>query len=117
MFIYRPLKNKKLYKMLVLQTLLILSALVALGAGIPQMIKLIKTKNSDEFNLGTWTMWIATQSVSTAYAISIGDVLLMSINAAWVLFYLTMSVLIIKYSPQRITKKAVLVQQEVQVEV
>lgn len=98
--------------MLILQTLLILSALVALGAGIPQMIKLIKTKNSDEFNLGTWTMWIATQSVSTAYAISIGDALLMSINAAWVLFYLTMSALIVKYSPRRLQKQAVAIAPE-----
>lgn len=103
--------------MLILSILLTISALVALAAGIPQMVKLIKTKNSDEFNLSTWTMWVATQSVSTAYAISIGDYLLMTINAAWVLFYLVMASLIIKYSPRRIGKAAVVpVAQEMQTE-
>lgn len=99
--------------MLALQILLTLSALVALGAGIPQMIKLVKTKNSDEFNLSTWSMWVGTQTVSTAYAISIGDVLLMSINMGWVLFYLTMVALIVKYSPRRVRQSAQLIPQEI----
>ena len=86
--------------MLLIQILLTLSAIVAIGAGIPQLIKLVKTKNSDEFNLGTWAMWIATQSVSTAYSISIKDPLLITINAAWVLFYFVMTVLIVRYSPR-----------------
>ena len=86
--------------MLILQILLTLSAIVAISAGIPQLIKLIKTKNSDEFNLGTWAMWVATQSVSTAYAISIKDPLLITINAAWVLFYFIMTMLIVRYSPR-----------------
>lgn len=86
--------------MLIIQILLTLSAIVAISAGIPQLIKLIKTKNSDEFNLGTWAMWVGTQSVSTVYAISIKDPLLITINAAWVLFYFVMTVLIVKYSPR-----------------
>lgn len=93
--------------------LLTFSALVALSAGVPQMIKLVKTKNSDEFNLGTWMMWVGTQSISTAYAISIGDMLLMTINCAWIAFYLTMTALIIKYSPRRLEKQAAIVPQEV----
>ena len=101
--------------MLILPILLTISALIALGAGIPQMIKLIKTKNSDEFNLGTWGMWVGTQTVSTAYAISIGDGLLMAINSAWVLFYLAMAFLIIKYTPRKLRKTA-LATQEVAVE-
>ncbi len=113
MFIYNPIKTKT---MLVIQILLTLSALVALGAGIPQMIKLVKTKNSDEFNLSTWGMWVGTQTVSTAYAISIGDGLLMAINSAWVLFYFVMAVLIVKYNPRRIIKKQMLVQQKLQPE-
>lgn len=87
--------------MLTIQILLIISSLVALAAGIPQMIKLVKTKNSDEFNLGTWSMWIGTQSVSTVYALSIGDLLLLCINFSWVLFYLSMAALIVKYDPNR----------------
>ena len=98
--------------MIIIQLLLILSALVALAAGIPQMVKLIKTKNSDEFNLSTWAMWVATQSVSATYALSIGDPLLLAINSAWVLFYLVMAMLIIKYNPRRALKQAELQPQE-----
>lgn len=101
--------------MLILPILLTISALIALGAGIPQMIKLIKTKNSDEFNLATWGMWVGTQAVSTAYAVSIGDGLLMAINAAWVLFYLAMASLIIKYSPRRL-RRPVALEQEIPAE-
>ena len=101
--------------MLALQIIVTISALIALGAGVPQMIKLIKTKNSDEFNVGTWGMWVATQSVSTIYAISIGDSLLIAINAAWVFFYLIMAGLIIKYSPRRLQKIPITVQEEIRV--
>jgi len=85
-----------------IQILIIISTLIALGAGVPQMLKLVKTKNSDEFNLGTWAMWVCTQSVSTVYVLSTGDYLLLAINSAWVLFYLAMAVLIVKYTPRRI---------------
>ena len=85
-----------------LQILFMLSAFMALGAGIPQMIKLIKTKNSDEFNLSTWAMWIVTQSISTAYVLSIHDYILLTVNVAWVAFYVAMSSLIVKYNPRRV---------------
>lgn len=84
-----------------IQILFIMSSLVAVSAGIPQMVKLIKTKNSDGFNISTWTMWIGTQGVSTLYSFSIGDPLLMTINMCWITFYATMSTLIIRYSPKR----------------
>ena len=88
--------------MTILQILYIIAGFVALSAGGFQLSKLLKNKNSDEFNLGTWLMWSCTQSVSTAYAISLGDALLVTISGAWVTFYLSMSILIIKYtsSPQ-----------------
>ena len=86
-----------------LQILYSLSGFIALSAGALQLSKLLKKKNSDEFNLGTWLMWTGTQSVSTAYAISLGDALLVTISSAWVTFYLMMSVLIVRYSSSRRT--------------
>ena len=84
--------------MLPLQILYITSGFIALTAGGFQLSKLLKKKNSDEFNLGTWLMWIGTQGVSAAYAISLGDLLLVFTSVAWVTFYLMMSVLIIRFS-------------------
>jgi len=89
--------------MLPLQILYTVSGFIALSAGALQLSKLLKKKNSDEFNLGTWLMWTGTQSVSTTYAISLGDPLLVIISGAWVTFYLMMSVLIIRYSSSRYT--------------
>jgi|GEM_PF-984882 len=90
-----------------LQVLYALSGIIALSAGGFQLAKLLKTKNSDEFNLGTWLMWTGTQTVSTTYAlVIIGDPLYIAISGGWATFYLTMSVLIIRYSssPQTLFK-------------
>lgn len=84
--------------MLPIQMIMTVSATVALSAGVPQMVKLVKTKRANDLNLSTWMMWVVTQSVSTAYAFSINDKLLMTINLAWVTFYATMTFLIIRYS-------------------
>lgn len=89
--------------MLPLQIIYVVSGFVALSAGGFQLSKLLKKKNSDEFNLGTWLMWTGTQLVSTIYAISLGDPLLVFISGAWVTFYLMMSLLIIRYSSSRDT--------------
>lgn len=92
--------------MTTLQIIYSIAACIALCAGIPQMKKLIQTKRSDEFSLNTWVMWICTQLVATAYAFSLGDKLLISINCAWVLFYSAMVYLIVRY--QRIQASVLL---------
>lgn len=83
--------------MTTLQIIYIIAACTALGAGIPQMKKLIQTRRSDEFSLNTWVMWICTQLVATTYAFSLGDKLLIGINCAWVLFYSAMVYLIVRF--------------------
>jgi hypothetical protein len=89
--------------MLPLQILYTVSGFIALSAGALQLSKLLKKKDSDEFNLGTWLMWTGTQTVSTTYALSLGDPLLVVMSGAWVTFYLMMSILIVKYSSSRAT--------------
>lgn len=89
--------------MTLLQILYITSGFIALGAGALQLIKLVRRKNSDEYNLGTWLMWTCTQSVSATYAFSLGDPLIMFISSSWATFYLMMSILIIHYSSSRDT--------------
>lgn len=89
--------------MIPIQLLYIVAGFIALSAGAFQLSKLLKKKNSDEFNLGTWLLWSGTQSITTMYALSLGDPLFTFISASWVTFYLSMSVLIIKYSSSRQT--------------
>jgi uncharacterized membrane protein HdeD (DUF308 family) len=87
--------------MFALQILVTLSTIVAITAGIPQMLKLIRVRNSDEFNKSTWLLWVATQSVSTVYACALGDILLIAVNTTWVIFYSIMVFLILYYDPKR----------------
>lgn len=89
--------------MVPIQFLYVVAGFIALSAGALQLSKLLKKKNSDEFNLGTWLLWSGTQSITTLYALSLGDPLFTFISASWVTFYLTMSVLIIRYSSSRQT--------------
>lgn len=87
--------------MLALQLLYTISGFIALSAGSLQLIKLLKRKNSDEFNLGTWLMWTCTQTVSTLYVITLKDPLIIIISGLWATFYLIMSICIIRYSSSR----------------
>ncbi|MNH50542.1 hypothetical protein D3C73_21670 [compost metagenome] len=77
--------------------LYILGSIVAISAGVPQLRKLIQTKQSDELSLTTWTTWAAVQSISLLYAIEVKDTLYAIMCAAWIAFYIVMIVLILKY--------------------
>ena len=92
--------------MSLIEILLVVAATIGICAGIPQLLQLLKTKNSEELSLKTWAMWVGTQSVSAAYSFSIGDKFLSTINSIWVLFYFAMSVLIVYYSPKMRARRA-----------
>ena len=89
--------------MLILQLLVTLATIVAIIAGIPQMLKLVQVKNSEEFNKATWALWVGTQSISLSYAVALGDTLLICVNATWVVFYTIMVGLIVYYDPKHLT--------------
>ncbi|HPF30936.1 MAG TPA: PQ-loop domain-containing transporter [Candidatus Saccharibacteria bacterium] len=66
-------------------------------ASMPQVIRLIKMKQSEEFCIFTWSIWFVSQFASMIYVVSIKNFSLILVNVAWVLFYAVMIVLIIKY--------------------
>ncbi len=77
--------------------LYIIASIAGIAAGIPQLRKLISTKQSDEFSLVTWLTWAAVQCVSLLYAIEVKATLYVAICAVWIAFYLVMIGLILKY--------------------
>jgi uncharacterized protein with PQ loop repeat len=79
-----------------------IGVLVAIGACIPQVIQLIKTKRSDEFSISTWLLWATTQGLSFMYAMHLGDTLLIAANAIWVSFYTLMVALIFHYRAEQL---------------
>lgn len=68
-----------------------------LFASMPQVVRLVKMKQSDELSIFTWSIWLVSQSVSLVYVLSINNIPLIIVNAAWVIFYIVMMVLILKY--------------------
>ncbi len=74
-----------------------IAATIAVGACVPQLKQLVKTKASDEFSLSTWMIWAIAQTVTLMYVISLGNMLMAMVNIVWVSFYTAMSVLIIRY--------------------
>lgn len=79
----------------------IIGVIVAISASVPQVTRLYRTKQSDEFQLSTWVTWTVTQTTSLIYVASIGNLLMTLANICWVSFYIVMSCLIIRYrTPQ-----------------
>lgn len=84
-----------------MQTIYLLSASIALLAMVFQIRRLIHVKQSDGFSLTTWAVWVCCQSISFLYASSIGAYAYMYVNAACIVLYSIMVVLIIKYRKRR----------------
>lgn len=87
--------------MYTIEIIYIVAALIAVGAGFPQLKQLLYTKASDEFSLSTWVVWSFTQMVTLLYVTSIGNVLMIAVNIIWVAFYALMAILIVYYRQNR----------------
>lgn len=84
-----------------IQIIYFISASIGILAMIPQLRRLITTKQSDGLSLTTWGTWACCQMVSFAYAMSIDARAYMIVNVVWISFYWTMVFLIIKYRKRR----------------
>jgi uncharacterized protein with PQ loop repeat len=80
-----------------LPALLLITGTASILATLPQLTRLIKLKRSGEFSIISWIVWLIYQIVTLAYAISLGVRAYEIINSLWVIFYLTMVVLILRY--------------------
>ncbi len=81
----------------IIEALYTLGVVVSIAASLPQIRQLVVTKASDEFNLSTWLAWAMTQAMTLVYVVSLQNPLMVIANIAWVSFYTTMSILIIRY--------------------
>lgn len=77
------------------------SSAIGILAMIPQVRRLIVTKQSDGLSLTTWGTWACCQMVSFVYALSAGAHAYALVCTVWIAFYWTMVVLIIRYRKRR----------------
>ena len=78
-----------------IETIYIISGLVALSACVPQLHQLMRSRDTADFSLQTWGMWTVTHVVSLLYFVSINNIILIYMGTAWVFFYAAMTYLIV----------------------
>lgn len=87
--------------MVVIESIYMAAAVLSIVACVPQIRRLILTKNSDGFSAPTWIMWAGTQVATLAYVILIQAGLMIIVNLVWVSFYGMMTILILHYQMKR----------------
>jgi hypothetical protein len=83
--------------MKIIALMYMLSGFVSICAGMPQLIKLVRTRRASDFHLPTWSMWLCCQIVTLVYAAMIHAGLIVAISVLWISFYAAMVILIIRY--------------------
>lgn len=73
------------------------AGVVAISAGSTQVYQLVKTGRSDELSIPTWLLWLATQSVTTVYALTLEQPAFLFVSSLWTLLYVVMLGLIVYY--------------------
>lgn len=84
-----------------IEIIYLISASIAVLAMVPQIKRLLLTRQSDELSLATWATWGGCQLISLLYAISLNAQAYIIVNVAWIAFYAMMVFLIIKYRTKR----------------
>lgn len=83
--------------MTAIDILYIVTEVVSVGASIPQVIRLFREKQSDEFSISTWSMWLCCQVAFLAYVLSRSEGLMVFFSSIWLMFYVAMFVMIVYY--------------------
>lgn len=80
-----------------IEIIYLLASTGAIIAMAPQVKKLLVTRRSNELSLPSWCVWCMSQMTAVAYGISLRATAYIVINVIWLLYYVTMTCLIIKY--------------------
>lgn len=83
--------------MYIIEALYLFATVISVVAMAPQIKQLLKTKQSEEFSLTTWSIWAVYQIIALSYAVTLGSLPFMLTNLAWIAFYTAMLTLIVRY--------------------
>lgn len=72
-------------------------AAVAVLASYPTLKALYDTKDSSSLSLTSWVIWALYDVVSLLYSLTIHAYIYTYVNIGWLIFYLAIIVMIIKY--------------------
>lgn len=77
--------------------LYIIAVTVQLAGGIPQVIRLLQTRQSRTMSLTTWALWLLAQMIVTVYIATREEWLMMIVSIGWVTLYGVIVGLIVYY--------------------
>lgn len=72
-------------------------AAAAVLASYPTLKALYDSKDSSSLSLTSWVIWALYDVVSLAYSVTIKAYIYTAVNACWMVFYLAIILMIIKY--------------------
>ena len=81
----------------ILAIIYMLAATTQIIAGFPQIARVIQCKSSRELSATTWSMWCFAQLASLVYTVSVGNLVLVTMSALWVIYYAVMVMVILYY--------------------
>lgn len=88
--------------MITIEFAYLIASSIAIMAMLPQVKQLLVTRQSEEFNVFSWSSWTFSQFVALMYGISLGAVPYIVINSIWLAYYLVMIGVIIYFrKPQK----------------
>ncbi|MDO4773975.1 MAG: PQ-loop domain-containing transporter [Candidatus Saccharibacteria bacterium] len=77
--------------------LYIIAAIAQIAGGIPQVLRLLQTRQTKSMSLTTWGLWAVAQVVMTIYVASRQEWLIMWVSIGWVTLYSVIIGLIVYY--------------------
>lgn len=80
-----------------IETIYLLGSMAAVAAMAPQVKTLLTTRSSAELSLLSWCIWSGSQIIAFAYSISLGALPFIVISGVWVVYYLLIVTLIIRF--------------------
>lgn len=72
-------------------------AAIAVLASYPTLKALYNSKDSSNLSLTSWVIWALYDVVSLVYSVTIKAYIYTAVNACWMVFYLAIILMIIKY--------------------
>jgi hypothetical protein len=83
--------------MKIIALIYMLSGFISVCAGMPQLVKLVRTRRASDFHLPTWCMWLGCQIITLCYAVMIHAGLIVAVSVLWISFYAAVVGLIVRY--------------------
>lgn len=86
----------------------IVASYIDIFAIVPQIAKIIITKNTKDISLTMWVMWLFSQSIVTFYTFRQGDDLMKLVSFGWLIADISLITIILYYRYMYKPKTAIL---------